>query len=50
LKVGRSSLNLRFWREDDGSRWEVLEAAGEIEVVEAPWEPWPAKPTQQEGP
>src|SRR5687768_10185723 len=49
LKVGRSSLNIRFWREDDGSRWEVLEAAGEIEVVEAPWEPWPAQPTQQGG-
>jgi glycogen debranching enzyme len=50
LKVGRSSLDLRFWREDDGSRWEVLEAAGEIEVVEAPWEPWPANSLQQEGP
>jgi glycogen debranching enzyme len=45
LKVGRSSLSLRFWRENDASRWEVLEATGNIEVVEAPWEPWPAKST-----
>jgi glycogen debranching enzyme len=44
LEVGRSNLSLRFWREADTSRWEVLEAEGDIEVEEKPWGPWPAEP------
>jgi glycogen debranching enzyme len=42
LVVGRTRLTLRFWREAETSRWEVLEHDGpEIAVVEEPWSPWP---------
>ncbi len=45
LKVGRARLALRFWREGDDSRWEVLEITGDtIQVEEQPWAPWPTEP------
>jgi glycogen debranching enzyme len=43
LKVGRSTLSLRFWREGDTSRWEVLDQQGDIVVEEQPWGPWPSE-------
>ena len=36
LKVGDSTLHLRFWREGSDSRWEVIERQGSIEVEDAP--------------
>ena len=41
LRVGQSTLKLRFWREGEQSRWEVVEAqtkgrAKEIEVLDEP--------------
>jgi glycogen debranching enzyme len=40
--VGRTRLTLRFWREAEASRWEVVAQDGpEITVVEEPWSPWP---------
>jgi glycogen debranching enzyme len=42
LEVGTTRLTLRFWREGDLSRWEVLEQDGpEITVDDEPWDPWP---------
>jgi glycogen debranching enzyme len=42
LDVGRTRLTLKFWREGEVSRWEVLEQDGpRIEVVEEAWSPWP---------
>ena len=42
LVLGRTRLTLRFWREGQASRWEVLEQDGpEIAVLEEPWSPWP---------
>jgi glycogen debranching enzyme len=46
LKVGRSDLSLRFWREADTSRWEVLKSGSDIEVEEKPWAPWLAGTAQ----
>jgi glycogen debranching enzyme len=42
LQVGETRLSLRFWRENDASRWEVLEQTGgpEIKVMAEPWQPW----------
>ena len=44
LRVGQSTLKLRFWREGEQSRWEVVEAqtkgrAKEIEVLDEPVPP-----------
>ena len=43
LAVGGTRLTLKFWREGDLSRWEVLQQEGgpEIQVSEEPWSPWP---------
>jgi hypothetical protein len=36
LKVGDSLLHLRFWRERERSRWEVVDRRGCVEVAEGP--------------
>lgn len=36
LHCGDARLSLRFWREGERSRWEVLGLEGEIEVLDAP--------------
>jgi glycogen debranching enzyme len=42
VQVGRTRLALRFWREAETSRFEVLSQDGSsIEVVDEAWEPWP---------
>jgi hypothetical protein len=45
LEVAGTQLTLRFWREDDRSRWDILEQRDgpEIAVLEEPWLPWPAQ-------
>ncbi len=42
LKVGRSTFDLRFWREGDQTRWDVLarQGATDIQVERRPWQPW----------
>ncbi|HYM14541.1 MAG TPA: glycogen debranching N-terminal domain-containing protein [Dehalococcoidia bacterium] len=41
IDVGKATLDLRFWREGERSRWEVLQCDGDIAVSEAAWRPWP---------
>ncbi|HLY73930.1 MAG TPA: glycogen debranching N-terminal domain-containing protein, partial [Planctomycetota bacterium] len=40
LRIGQSTLDLRFWLEQDLTRWEVLSRDGRVEVEERPWHPW----------
>jgi glycogen debranching enzyme len=41
LQVGRTRLTLKFWREAESSRFEVLAQDGpEIHVVQEAWTPW----------
>jgi glycogen debranching enzyme len=42
LAVGDTRLTLRFWREGERSRWDVVAQWGgpEIAVLEEPWGPW----------
>jgi glycogen debranching enzyme len=35
IAVGRASVDIRFFRDGERSRWEVLQEAGQIEVVES---------------
>ena len=37
LKVGSSAVDIRFWREGDRSRWDVLALTGDIQVAERRW-------------
>jgi glycogen debranching enzyme len=37
LKVGSSAVDIRFWREGDRSRWDVLALTGDIQVAEQRW-------------
>ena len=37
LKVGSSAVDIRFWREGDRSRWDVLALTGDTQVAERPW-------------
>ncbi len=42
IKVRADVLDLRFWREGDRSRWEVLAQKGGVQVQQQAWHPWPA--------
>jgi glycogen debranching enzyme len=41
IHVGQATVALRFWREGERSRWEVLDQQGALAVVEDAWRPWP---------
>ena len=40
LAVGSARVDLRFWREDERTRWDVLDRQGDIEIIEQAWRPW----------
>jgi glycogen debranching enzyme len=40
LVAGGCSLDLRFWREGERTRWEVTAQEGNLKVVEQAWRPW----------
>jgi len=42
VEVGSTRLDVRFWREGERSRWEVLGQSGgpSIQVEEQAWQPW----------
>lgn len=40
VDVGKATLDLRFWREGEQSRWEILRCEGEVVVSEGVWQPW----------
>ena len=40
VTVGQDRLDLRFWREKDRTRWQIIQQAGSIRVEEQPWLPW----------
>jgi glycogen debranching enzyme len=42
VEVGSTRLDVRFWREGERSRWDVLGQSGgpTIRVEEQPWQPW----------
>jgi glycogen debranching enzyme len=43
LRVGKTRVDLRFWREGRRTRWDVLRQTGRIVVEEQPWGPWPIR-------
>jgi glycogen debranching enzyme len=40
LTVAKATVDLRFWREGEHSRWEVLAQEGELTVEQRSWQPW----------
>jgi hypothetical protein len=40
LTVANCKLDLRFWREDDKTRWEILAQEGVLAVEEKSWQSW----------
>jgi glycogen debranching enzyme len=42
VQVGHTRLTLKFWREGEVSRWEIVAQTGgpHIQVLEEPWTPW----------
>lgn len=40
IAVGSSSLDLRFFREGDRTRWEIERADGDVRVETKSWRPW----------
>jgi glycogen debranching enzyme len=42
VKVGAATLDLRFWREGEQTRWDVIAQEGHITVQGQPWKAWVA--------
>lgn len=40
LTIDKATLDLRFWREGERTRWEILGQEGNLTVQEKPWQPW----------
>jgi hypothetical protein len=40
LRVGGSTLDLRFWRVGDRTHWDVRSEVGVVEVEQQAWQPW----------
>jgi glycogen debranching enzyme len=40
LAVASSRVDVRFWREDERTRWDVLDRQGSVEIIEQAWRPW----------
>jgi len=40
VTVGHASVDLRFWREGERTRWDASVQAGNINVIEQTWQPW----------
>ncbi len=40
LRVGRATVDLKFWREGERTRWDATVKRGSVQVEERPWQPW----------
>ena len=40
VSVGNASVDLRFWREGERTRWDASVQAGDINIEEQTWQPW----------
>ncbi len=40
VSVGNASVDLRFWRDGDQTRWDASVQAGDINIEEQTWQPW----------
>lgn len=40
LEIGNARVDLRFWREEECTRWDASVFEGNIDVQEKPWQPW----------
>jgi hypothetical protein len=40
VKVGQDRIDLRFWREGEKTRWDVLNQPGKVKVQQKAWLPW----------
>ena len=40
VSVGNASVDLRFWRDGDRTRWDASVQAGDINIEEQTWQPW----------
>lgn len=40
IAVGNARVDLRFWREDERTRWDASVCSGDINIQEQSWQPW----------
>ena len=40
IAVGNARVDLRFWREDERTRWDASVCSGELNIQEQTWQPW----------
>jgi glycogen debranching enzyme len=40
LQIGAATIDLRFWRDGDHTRWDAKAVTGQVEVEQRPWHSW----------
>jgi hypothetical protein len=40
LRIGATTVTLRFWREAEETRWEPTDIQGQLEIEQRPCQPW----------
>jgi glycogen debranching enzyme len=40
LQIGAATIDLRFWRDGDHTRWDAQAVTGQVDVEQRPWRPW----------
>ena len=50
LAVGSAHVDLRFWRDEEATRWDASVKDGQIEIEQQAWRPWdvPMNPQSDE--
>ena len=40
VEVGKASVDLRFWRDGESTKWDAAVQEGDVEVKQQTWQPW----------
>jgi hypothetical protein len=43
VEVGKASVDLKFWRDGDSTKWDATVVQGNVEVRQEAWSPWSVK-------
>lgn len=43
VEVGKALVDLRFWRDNDSTKWDATVVEGDIEIKQEAWHPWNLK-------
>ncbi len=43
VEVGKALVDLRFWRDNDSTKWDTTVVEADVEIKQEAWHPWNLK-------